>query len=141
MFNFAKKVLHSKFYRIYILFPGVCSWAQIDYFFHNKHLSIMLKWLFPLVSQFFTEICWKRQGVIPQSWEIKCRSTLYLHLKKFCRIIILFRLFFVCFSFIMLKHLVIFFQLFCMLAVIILDIYIIFHSQSSTSIYYEYRNT
>ena len=89
-FNFAKKGLHSKFYRIYILLPGVCLWAQIDYFFHNKHLSRMLKWLFPLVSQFFTEICWKREGGIPQSWEIKCRSTQYLHCKKYYRIIILF---------------------------------------------------
>ena len=39
------------------------------------------------------------------------------------------------------KHLVIFFKLFCLIALIILDIYIIFHYQSSALIYYEYGNT
>ena len=81
--QFCQKRSAIKILQNYILFPGVCLWAQIDYFFHNKHLSRMLKW--------FTEICWKREGGILQSWEIKGRSTLYLHCKKFCRIIILFR--------------------------------------------------
>ena len=147
--------MHWKRYRIYRMFPGLfCSWAQVEYFSQEtliKNAQIIVSSCFTI---FYRNMLKEGRGN-PSVLREKMQEHAIFTLQK----ILLFRLSFqfseisvllnfqFCLLFVfhllflLAKHLVIFFKLFCLVAVIILDIYIIFHSQSSTLIYYEYGNT